>query len=229
MTAIQGNVTKFSSLADGTLRLQVDVHQGDTGEALSLLCQVGRVVVLAALKDGIPGTPADRTSGGLSQDVSSNVPDDDTGEPGSGKLMQALYRCGWFHATRVLEVLGHDAEFLQWCRAQPVCWCCGNPGTIQAAHYRKVGDGAGTSVKPPYSAIPLCVPCHQKQHANGYSVLGTTPWWEEKVAQARQDWGHQEMRLLFETESMTAVPVSWVLTWAEEQELIDLIPREFKR
>ena len=49
MSAIQGTITKFLSLADGTLRLQVDVHHRDSTEALSLLCEVGATVAVARL------------------------------------------------------------------------------------------------------------------------------------------------------------------------------------
>ena len=49
MSAIQGTITKFLSLADGTLRLQVDVHHRDSTEALALLCEVGATVAVARL------------------------------------------------------------------------------------------------------------------------------------------------------------------------------------
>lgn len=226
MSATQGTVSKFQSLADGTLRLQVDVHQTDTAQALELLCEVGRTVAIAALQDAPPPE--------MAEDTSSSVPaagPEDECDNNAGKLMQALYQAGWFHAPRVLEALGKDAMFLQWCRQQPSCWACDgrnledNP--ILAAHYRKVASGAGTSIKPPYSAIPLCKLCHDKQHAHGYSVISPATWWEEKVAKARQDWGHQRMRDIFETTSMTAVPAKWVVEWALEHHLQGLIPQEY--
>ena len=225
MSATQGTVSKFQSLADGTLRLQVDIHQTDTAQALELLCEVGRTVAIAALQDAEPEIEWNKEELAYVDNECDNS---------AGKLMQALYRGGWFHAPKVLEALGKDAEFLQWVRKQDVCWCCNHiPGddlnqpAIQAAHYRKVASGAGTAVKPPYSAIPLCSRCHGRQHQHGYSVLGTTDWWEEKVAKARQKWGHERMRGLFRTESMTAVPAQHVVEWALENELQALIPSEY--
>ncbi len=226
MSATQGTVSKFQSLADGTLRLQVDVHQTDTAQALELLCEVGRTVAIAALMDAdvlvAEGGPMQ------SMDV---VATEDECDNNAGKLMQSLYQAGWFHAPRVLKALGKDAMFLQWCRQQPQCWACDGRGLedhpIQAAHYRKVASGAGTSIKPPYSAIPLCKFCHDKQHAHGYSVISPATWWEEKVAKARQDWGHQRMRDIFGTTSMTAVPAKYVVEWAIERELQGLIPPEY--
>lgn len=220
MAAIQATVSKFMSLADGTLRLQVDVHQTDTAAALSLLCEVGRTVALAAL-DAAPEEELPEGPQYAESECDNNA----------GKLMQKLYQAGWFHAPKVLEALGKDAMFLQWVRGQPTCWRCDAPGLednpIVAAHYRKVADGAGTGIKPPYSAISLCKNCHDEQHQHGYSNLAPEHWWAEKVAKARQEWGHERMRTIFSTTSMTAVPAKWVVEWALEHELNSLIPQEY--
>lgn len=223
MSAVQATVSKFMSLADGTLRLQVDIHQTDTAAALSLLCEVGRTVAVAAL--------ADSDAEELEEEAAAQEYQENECDNNAGKLMQALYRAGWFHAPKVLNALGKDAMFLQWCRQQPNCWACNGHGLednpIVAAHYRKVASGAGTSIKPPYSAIPLCKLCHDKQHQHGYSVISPAGWWEEKVAKSRQDWGHERMRGIFQTTSMTAVPAQAVVEWALEHELNSLIPAEY--
>jgi hypothetical protein len=228
VSAIQATVSKFMSLADGTLRLQVDIHQTDTAAALSLLCEVGRTVAVAALQDVEPDELT--AEGGPMQPMGAYQ--ENECDNNAGKLMQALYRGGWFHAPKVLQALGKDAMFLQWCRGQAACWHCDGRGLeadnpIVAAHYRKVAAGAGTGIKPPYSAIPLCKLCHDEQHAQGCNVIAPAHWWEEKVAKARQDWGHERMRSIFETTSMTAVPAKYVVEWALEHELQALIPHEY--
>lgn len=224
MNAVQANVSKFMSLADGTLRLQVDIHQTDTAAALSLLCEVGRTVAVAALADSDAGeleSEPERQQEYLENECDNNA----------GKLMQKLYQAGWFHAPKVLAALGKDAMFLQWVRGQPTCWHCDAPGLednpIVAAHWRKVASGAGTGIKPPYSALPLCKFCHDEQHQHGYTVLAPDHWWGEKVAKARQEWGHERMRNIFNTTSMTAVPAKYVVEWALEHELNSLIPQEY--
>lgn len=220
MSAVQATVSKFMSLADGTLRLQVDVHQTDSKVALELLCEVGQTVAVAALADSDAGEVEEVAA------YQENECDNS-----AGKLMQALYRGGWFHAPKVLAALGKDAGYLQWVRQQERCQQCNNPGTeeapIQAAHYRKVGSGAGTGVKPPFSAVSLCSTCHATQHAKGYSALAPVGVWEAWVASTKAGWGHQRMRDIFETESMTAVPAQYVVEWALEHELNALIPQEF--
>lgn len=219
MSAVQATVSKFMSLADGTLRLQVDIHQTDTAAALSLLCEVGRTVAVAALADA-------QEEEVLEEEFPASYKENEC-DNNAGKLMQSLYQAGWFHAPKVLKALGKDAMFLQWVRGQETCWACNDSSDIVAAHYRKVASGAGTAIKPPYSAIPLCKACHDKQHAHGYSVISPAGWWEEKAAKARQDWGHQRMRDIFETTSMTAVPAKWVVEWALEHELTYLVPQEY--
>lgn len=211
-------------MADGTLRIQVDIHQTQSRAALELLADVGAAVAIARLTDSAPlhGSSPDEPAVGHSE-----------GFTGAGELMAALYRSGFFHAPPVLAVLGKDVEFLQWCRGRENCFACSAIGTednpIQAAHYRKVADGAGTGIKPPYSALPLCRKCHGIQTDGGYSEVAPEKQWEKWVAVARQNWGHQQMRDIFDgCESMTEVPVEWVLTWAREYDLMRYIPEGYR-
>ena len=148
MSAIQGTITKFLSLADGTLRLQVDVHHRDSTEALALLCEVGATVAVARLVE--EQTEQRRydsvtvTGSGRQVDeepdpifVPSDILDDIDTRPGQaskptpaegkdplvGTILAHFYKSGFFQSPKVLKVLGKDAEFLQWLRLQ-VCWHC---------------------------------------------------------------------------------------------------------
>lgn len=52
---------------------------------------------------------------------------------------------------------------LQWIRGN-VCYECGAGGKIEAAHVR-IGTDGSTAEKPSdYWTIPLCIPCHDRQH-----------------------------------------------------------------
>lgn len=248
MSAIQATVSKFMSLADGTLRIQIDVHQKDTDGALILLCAVGRQVGVAALTEELTATdianhPPDSEGFRKAQeeliapivDKAQEILDkgtEDECDNNAGKLIQKFYQNGFFHATPVLQALGPDSTFLQWCRGQPRCYSCDaedserNP--IQAAHYRKVAAGAGTGIKPEYSALPLCQKCHLKQHNEGYSAVAPPATWEKWASGARHQWGHERLRQIFSTTSMTAVPMKYVLDWMAEHELSHLVPKEFR-
>ena len=225
--ALQGTVSKYQSLADGTLRVQVDVHHGDTQAALSLLCEVGAAVAIARLRDGLATGDA-----GQSEEPANEREKD----PLTGTIMAHFYKTGFFQSPKVLKVLGVDAELLQWCRRQR-CWHCdqvdmteGGVEFVQAAHVRRVADGSGTSRKPPYSAIPLCSNCHSIQHAVGESGLAPDEWWQSKAAQAREEWGHEKLREVFATDSISRdVDADDLCSWLRANDLHRYLPAKVRR
>jgi hypothetical protein len=245
VSAIQGTVTKFLSLADGTLRIQVDVHHGDTSTALGLLCEVGTTVAVARLVDD--KTDQERYDSVTVTGSGRQVADEDADDPApaavgpkrdplTGKVMKHFYTSGFFQSPKVCRALGLDAEFLQWCRHQR-CWKCdkvdmgeGGVEFVQAAHVRRINAGSGTSVKPQYSAIPLCSECHSIQHAVGESGLAPPEWWAEKAARARQEWGHQKLRYNFGVESISAeVCVESLWDWLKARDLLNFVPAKVRR
>ncbi len=231
---VQATVAGFRSLADGTLRIQVDVHHGDAQEALGLLCEVGAAVAVARLRESPP-------------EWHEETPPGDTGESEepekrdalTGQVLAAFYKNGFWHAPRALKALGNDAQFLQWCRGQPHCWHCGGAAgdtglhgielAIQAAHVRRVGNGAGTGTKPPFSAIPLCNVCHGIQHAVGESGLGPPEWWDSKAAKAREEWGHERLREHFGTEHVSqTVSADDLWTWLRTHDLLRYVSKKVR-
>jgi hypothetical protein len=252
MAALQATVTKFFSLADGTLRIQIDIHHRDSTEALRLLCEVGAQVAVARLVDDKPLTATD---------IANNPPDSEGiraaqeafiapivdkaveileasagKDPLVGTIMSHFYRTGFFQSPKVLKTLGLDAELLQWLRGQ-VCWHCGKQDRgedgqfyVQAAHVRRIAAGSGTSRKPPYSAIPLCSTCHGIQHAVGESGLAPSEWWESNAAKAREEWGHMKLREAFATDSISAnVAVDDLWTWLRSNDLLNYVPAKVRR
>lgn len=90
-----------------------------------------------------------------------------------GKEAAELYRLGWFFNQKVLEAIGTDEEYLVWLRSQP---CAAShlgdcEGDVVAAHVRRIANGAGTGIKPTFSAIPLCSKHHALQHSAGESAI----------------------------------------------------------
>lgn len=241
VSALQATVTKFFSLADGTLRIQVDIHHRDSHEALSLLCEVGATVAVARLVE--EQTEQQRydsvtTTGSGRQVDEEPAPAEGKHEkdPLTGTIMAHFYRTGFFQSPKVLRTLGLDAELLQWLRGQ-VCWHCGKQDRgedgqfyVQAAHVRRIAAGSGTSRKPPYSAIPLCSTCHGIQHAVGESGLAPSEWWESNAAKAREEWGHMKLREVFATDSISAnVTVDNLWTWLRTNDLLNYVPAKVRR
>lgn len=238
MSALQATVTKFFSLADGTLRIQVDVHHRDSHEALTLLCEVGAQVAVARLvEEQTEQQRYDRvTTTGSGRQVDEEPTPAKGKDPLTGTIMSHFYRTGFFQSPKVLKTLGLDAELLQWLRGQ-VCWHCGKQDRgedgqfyVQAAHVRRIAAGSGTSRKPPYSAIPLCSTCHGIQHAVGESGLAPSEWWESNAAKAREEWGHMKLREAFATDSISAnVAVDDLWTWLRTNDLLNYVPAKVRR
>ncbi len=245
VSAIQGTVTKFLSLADGTLRIQVDVHHGDTPTALSLLCEVGTTVAVARLAeeptdqeryDSVTVTGSGRQVDEEGDDEPAPAAQRSKRDPLTGTIMAHFYKTGFFQSPKVLKVMGLDSEFLQWLRRQ-VCWHCGKQDVgedgsfyVQAAHVRRVAQGAGTGVKPPYSAIPLCSACHSIQHAVGESGIAPRDWWDANAAKARQEWGHEMLREKFGVKSISAeVGVDLLWLWLQDRDLHRYVPAKVRR
>lgn len=159
MSALQATVTKFFSLADGTLRIQVDIHHRDSHEALSLLCEVGAQVVVARLVeeqteqqryDSVTTTGSGRQvaeehqpsciaeENWMAAEAAKKTEGKPEKDPLVGTIMAHFYRTGFFQSPKVLKTLGLDAEFLQWLRLQ-VCWHCGKQDS-------SAGDDGGPQV-----------------------------------------------------------------------------------
>lgn len=240
--AVQATVSKFLSLADGTLRLQVDVHHRDSHAALELLCEVGATVAVARLVDSTlsQGAPRQYTAGAVGPGDEEPTTSAREPDPLTGTILAHFYKAGFFQSPKVLKVLGHDAELLQWCRSQ-VCWHCGKQDLhvdgdgvehfyVQAAHVRRIAAGSGTSRKPPYSAIPLCSNCHSIQHAVGESGLAPDDWWQSKAADARQEWGHKKLREAFATDSVSRdVSADDLWAWLHSNDLHRYLPAKARR
>ena len=139
-------------------------------------------------------------------------------------------------SRRVWQELGSDEDYKSWLRTQPCAHCKWVPHwemdvfvPSHAAHVRRVANGGGTSIKPKYSAIPLCPPghgksCHHNQHQHGESYLGG----KEVVNKLRMHYIHEWVWLTLKAklgyEHMNEVPPESIVAWAEEHGALDCLP-----
>ena len=91
-----------------------------------------------------------------------------------------------------------------------------------------MANGAGTGIKPPYSAIPLCDKHHQLQHQKGESAIeGGRHWFNQKRIQYLQQWCWETLKATLGYESWADVP-PWVLKeWALKHELERYLPNDY--
>jgi len=106
----------------------------------------------------------------------------------------------------VLALVGTDKEFLDWLKTEK---CCvdhePHQGDIVPAHVRRVNKGAGTGIKPPYSAVPMCNDAHQLQHQKGESAIGGREFMDKQAAHYRAKWFYTVLKKRVNVQSMSAV------------------------
>lgn len=165
-----------------------------------------------------------------------------------GREASTLYANGFFLVPAVLEAIGTDSEFLDWIRRQP-CAVTGErdyhkdeaTGTVtercEAAHVRRIANGAGTAEKPPFSALPLIHQWHDAQTKIGESVFSSDGGQSAEAGRAWMDrqrtkyvvaWASQKLADELGYKSMGFVPPVELLQWAAQHNLIHWLPAAYK-
>lgn len=143
-----------------------------------------------------------------------------------GKEAAMLKRSGFFRSPDVWQWLGTDADYLKWVRQQK-CAVCGTTQSIEAAHVRRIADGAGTGIKPAWSAISLCSDHHAAQHNYGETAIGG----KEEVNRMRilhvERWAWERFREIMEVDSMTKLDPDIIIAWAKWRGVERYLPRGY--
>lgn len=127
-----------------------------------------------------------------------------------GEFWRHLHQFGWFYNPAVWKAVGSDEQFREWIRTQPCAarrldtnYMC--VGDVVAAHVRRVANGAGTGIKPPYSAIPLCDNHHQLQHKMGEEAMGGKEWFDKQRGEHLAAWVKSRIYTMMNTDSLTKI------------------------
>lgn len=169
-----------------------------------------------------------------------------------GKEAQALHQSVFFRTPNVWLALGTDDEYQAWCRKQK-CVVCGDKdyveeypdGICEYAHVRRVSNGAGTSIKPPYSGVPLCHNDHSVQHNKGelasyvaaatydkkitiYSEHNAKDWFDKKRIQHLEKWAHEKLREHAGVDSLTEIEPTWLYRFCNVRSIEKYLPSIFK-
>lgn len=179
--------------------------------------------------------------------------------PAPGKPFEANYSAlvgsGFFTKPQVVRAVGSDEKFLEWVRRQNCVvtgkkndpdWVSRDTDPVVAAHVRRVAAGAGTGIKPEYSAVPLVNSLHRLQHNKGESAVMPKGRWDELANKTLEKWCSETLlRMLAESlaaespggkgravcrvsgfvrAGWACMPPNQLLLWAEQRELQSLIP-----
>ncbi len=218
--AIMGYSSKASTLADGTLRLQIDIPPKDAQLAFRMFGTPHSPVGMARLTDEI-AVETDRPK---------------LNEKGEfGKYARALVLSGFFKEPKIWECLGSDEDYCKWLRNQKSA-CSGeqdhDPDTGELfcvpAHYRRVERGSGTAIKPKFSAIPLTNMEHQTQHNHGHNEIGPDEWWEGQCLKYASQWAYETLKKRLNYDSYTDIAPHRIVSWCEQRALEDYLPAMFR-
>lgn len=212
-----GSTSSIRTMADGSLRVQIDFPPSD--------------MVNAVRAFGAPGSPV--FVGRSTTEVAL-----ETGRPKGeyGELARALKLSGFFRTPKVWAAIGSDEDYLDWLKNQKSAlsneysWIDEQTGEGHCvpAHYRRVERGSGTGIKPAYSAIPLTHDEHQLQHNKGHDAIGTELWWEKKCIEHVAKWCWETLKLKFMYASWSEVPPETLYNWCQENNLGDYLPMEYR-
>ena len=207
-------VQGMRTMADGTIRVTLELSPGqDRAAALAWAADVGATVAVARLHDH---AAVEATRPGNSADSARKW----------GQQAKALKLSGFFRSPLVWSEIGTDEEYLEWVRQQPCAVTGARPA--EAAHVRRVADGAGTAIKPRYSAIPLCREMHQRQHQEGESALGGPEAVDRKRIRHVEQWAWDTLKTSLGYDSMAEVPPRTLRAWAERHEVDSYLPDGYR-
>lgn len=222
-SVIPATYRRLKTLADGTVQLVVEVEPKDAAQAFALFNEPHVPVAIARLACG-------RAAGAMAEGGPSTEQSGARQGP-YGEWWRMLFQAGAFQAPPVLQALGGDDDYLEWLRDQRCVHCGQEPHwemgdwvRNEAAHVRRVANGAGTAVKPPHSAITLCPICHRVQHKKGESALGGPDWVARKLLQQRNTWAKACFHDVFVADSLTSVPPERAVAWFESWDLLRYLP-----
>ena len=135
----------------------------------------------------------------------------------------------WMGNPKVWAMFGSDDMYLEWCEQQQCCvrsiHCTGD---VVAAHVRRIANGAGTAIKPPFSAVPLCHLHHMEQHHCGEGALGGKDWFDQQRMKHVHDWLWHAIKEHFQVASMSSLAPEALLEYARHNEMDHYLPECYR-
>ena len=239
-SAIEFSTAGCKTMADDTLRLQVDIDPRFADKAFELFGKRG-------IHGAIVRLNLDPTTG--------RAPEPD--KPQHGPFWRDLIAAGFFRSPPVLRAIGPESKFEDWIRTQPSV-LDGNAdydtvtGEIrnECCHVRRVAEGSGTATKPPYFAVPMTHEQHQHQHQHGEAsviaqyrsqvfsgVMGgqehksaAGDWFAKRADHYRADWASRSLaeKLKPDYRSRGEVSPDQVREWVQENDLWQYLPERLR-
>ena len=229
-SAISGTRKSAKELADGTLRVSIDIEPRDKAQFHALFPEIDMPIAIAPLVPVTEGLQQSESWPGDIVHTEGAAVDQVMESYGKyGQQAKELRLSSFFRRPDVWRAVGSDQEFLDWLKTQD-CAAIGMPhnGSIVPAHVRRVANGSGTGIKPEYSAIPLCNHHHSLQHLQGESVIGQREWWDKKRIEYLVKWCWWSLKGQFGYTTWSDVPPVDVVIWASDNDVYSYLPDCYK-
>lgn len=218
--AIMGSTSSLKTMADGSLRIAIDVSPKESKPAFQLFGTPGTAVALAVIKNEVAVEHDRPKSEGLKTQY--------------GEYARTLKLSDFFRTPDVWKAVGTDAEYLKWVKRMPSAISGefseyhDGVGFCMPAHVRRVEHGSGTAIKPPYSAIPLTKAEHDLAHHKGDSAIGSEEWWAKMRVTYVSDWCWETLKKHFFFDSWADVPPHYLANWAKTNDLLRYLPAAYR-
>lgn len=222
MSAIAGTRRKAGELADGTIRVQIDIDPRFKADFHRLFPEIDMPCALAPLALDFE----------KSQPVSSPpiIPDTKPKKGPYGKEAQVLFQSGFFRSPAVWRAVGTDEELHDWTVARPCCVCGGKDydetapeGKCHPHHVRRAAE-CGTSYKAEYIFVPLCQEHHNQLHQHGESTLGGKEFFDKARVENVSEWCRQELKRQLLADSWTQISPQELAQWARDYKVEQYLP-----
>lgn len=211
LNAIAGQLVSYRTLADGALRITVDLPETETQHFHSLFPAVHCEVAVAPMR------PV--------QMAASQTKSDDW-----GKFAQELRLSSFLGQMAVWRAAGSDAQFLAWVRTQKCVARSGKPcdGPIEAAHVWRLKDDFGKGIKGDYAAVPLCAFHHRLHHQETEDAIGGREYLEKKRYDIVTSWVWAVIKDDLFVASMADAEPAKVLAWCQKRQVERYLPECYR-
>lgn len=213
MDAIPFIYRRLRTMSDGTVRMEIDIEPNYALATMTLFNE-----------PNLPGAIARITQEFSIKELQTNA------HP-YGEMAKRLRQSGFFRIPDVWRAVGTDEQLLQWIREQDCSFKKSQQsygrcdGDIVAAHVRRIENGAGTAIKPPYSAIPLCDYHHGMQHKHGEQ--GGREHWDKLRIKYVEQWAWETLKAKLGYQHWYEVEPIKFIDWVNEFHLEKYLPYGF--
>jgi hypothetical protein len=210
VNAIAGNLVSYRTLADGALRITVDLPETETQHFHALFPAVHREVAITPLR------PVQAAASRTSDDY--------------GAQAQELKLSAFTRTLAVWRASGADSAFLEWVRTQKCVARSGLPcdGPIQAAHVWRLKDDFGKGVKGDYAAVPLCAFHHRLHHQETEDAIGGREYMEAQRVKTVSGWVWAVIKDDIGVASMRDADPAKVLAWCQKRGIDQYLPQVYR-